>query len=663
MVNPGGFAFAKRLDGEGSVFIPPGRLGDALDGDEVEVDIWPGDKGPEGRLRAVIKRRRTRVVGILAKAGNRRWVLEAEDMRLLPTVTVVGGSRGTAFGKVVVSRIVDYPCRRHSDIRVEVERELGEPGELDVEVQKILIERSIDDHFPTRVLEEAEKTPERVTDDDLGNRADLRAFGFMTIDPPDARDFDDAVCVTPLGEDSDSCDFRLHVAVADVSHYVRDGSAIDEEAIFRCFSAYLPDRAIPMLPEALSTHICSLVADEDRAAMVVAMTVDPAGAVRDLEVMAAVIHSQRRLSYNQVAHELNEGAEPRLPLPICRRIRDLRLVSDRLRAARLRRGAVELNLPETKILLDDDDRTRIRDVVQSRASPEMARAYNLIEELMLAANEGVGQIAVENRLPIVFRVHATPDVKKLEKLCDAAAALGIRVDPETLETPRGVQKFLSKTSTRTRHEALNSLMLRAMAQAEYRTENVGHFALASKAYAHFTSPIRRYPDLVTHRVMKAWLQKEGKKCGPHPVPHMPKLVESDEHSARSSTREREVMQAERDAKALFSAVHMLDRIGDRFEGRITGMSQGGVFVQLASPCVDGMIKMASFEKTTRESYTLDDSGVFLMGSRTGFKIILGDRVVVEVENSSVARRQIDFRLVETSSLDSQRSSRPRAKRT
>jgi ribonuclease R len=612
IVNPGGFAFARRLDGEGTVFIPPGRMGDALDGDEVDVRHRPGDKGPEGTVLRVRQRRRTRVVGILAKAGNRRWVLEPDDPRLLRTVIALGGPKGTAFGKVVAARIVDYPSKERESVRVEVERELGDAGTLDVEVQKILIDNAIDETFPADVEAEAERTPSAVREADLENRADLRALPFMTIDPPDARDFDDAVCVEALGEDPEACDMRLHVAVADVSHYVREGTAIDREARHRCFSAYLPDRAVPMLPEQLSAHICSLVPNEDRLAMVAAMTVGPAGEVKNVRLMAGVIHSQRRLSYDEVAGELVGERRFGQPEDVRARIFQLRAVADRLRAARLRRGAIELNLPETKVVLDDDDRSRIRDVVQSRATREMTRAYNLIEELMLAANEAVGLLAVSRQLPIVFRVHDKPDAEKLAQLSTAALSLGMQLDPEKLQKPRGVQKFLSKIAGRERAEALNMLMLRAMAQAEYSTENVGHFALASTAYSHFTSPIRRYPDLITHRVLKAWLSQRGWDCGPEPVPRMPKLRETTDDSARGSARERVVMQAERDAKSLFAALYMQDRVGDRLEGRITGISQGGVFVMLDAPFVDGMIKMASFERALGESYERDDAGVSLV---------------------------------------------------
>ncbi|MCA9681225.1 MAG: VacB/RNase II family 3'-5' exoribonuclease, partial [Myxococcales bacterium] len=539
-VNPGGYGFAQPLAGdeERNVFIPPGYLRGALDGDELEVVYWQSEKGLEGRIETILARKRTRVVGLLVQAGNGSWVLEVDDPRLIWPVACPEGPGAGEPGKVVVAEIIEYPADPEPTLLVRVQRTVGEAGALETEVQKILIEHGIDDHFSAAIEAEAAVVPVEVGEDDLENRADLRGLAFMTIDPPDARDFDDAVCVELLGEDGSSDDYRLHVAVADVSHYVREGTAVDEEARKRCFSTYLPDRAIPMLPHQFSSHMCSLVPKQDRLAMVVSMRVDAAGATSEYEVRAAVIHSRRRLTYEEVAREL-DGAE-KLGKKARDRVVALRACSDRLRGARLRRGAIELDLAEAKVVLDEDDRSRIRDVVKSRSSKSMARAYNLIEELMIAANEAVGELAVAHSLPVVYRVHDRPDEEKLETLTQAAMVLGTKADPEKLGSPRGVQKFLNRIAGKSFSAALNMLMLRAMAQAKYGTENLGHFALASRAYVHFTSPIRRYPDLISHRVMKAWVARRGGPGGPKALtPRMPKGPESEEQALRSSERERE----------------------------------------------------------------------------------------------------------------------------
>lgn len=640
MVHPSGFGFAERLDGGGSVYIPRGRLVGALDGDEVEVLSWPSEKGFEGEIVRVTRRGRTRLTGSLRRLG-RSLVLECDDPRVLMRPDVEGEA-DVPEDMVVVATIVRYPDAREPGC-VRVERVLGPANALATEQAKILLDYNIDPEFSPEVLAEAESVPELVEHRDLENRADLRALEFMTIDPVDARDYDDAVCVEPLAGEGAEGQVRVHVAVADVSHYVREGTAIDQEAAWRCFSCYLPNKSVPMLPRTLSSHMCSLLPDEDRLAMVVSFLLDAAGEIDQLELRAAVIHSRRRLTYEQVAAVLSdqEGEDE----VVRGRVVALRAAADRLRARRLRRGAIELNVPEIKILLDEDDPERIRDIVPTRNSHAVARAYNLIEELMLAANEAVARIALGHKLPLVFRVHAPPDPAKLEQLATIAEQLGVTADPEKLTTPRGVQKFLGRTTHHARRTVLHSYMLRALSQAQYSVENVGHFALASDAYAHFTSPIRRYPDLIVHRVLKAHLAREGGQCGPSPAPPMPSKELSQEQAVRSSLRERATADAERESKQLFAAAYMRDRIGDRFEATISGIGSPGAFVQVERPFVDGLVRMGSLERERGEVYQVDSSGVRLVGERTGHTLTVGDRVIVEVLDASVQRRRVEFSFV------------------
>ena len=642
-VNPAGYAFAIRSDGEGSVFIPPMRIGAALDGDEVAVRSWPAERGEEGEIVAIVRRRRTKITGMVRRAG-RIWLLEPDDPRVLRQVTIDPSGEGPLDPSVVVvARIERYPEPGRDDLVVKVERALGPPDTLSTEQAKVLIEFGIDPEFPPDVLAEAARVPTAVEEADFEGRVDLRRVPFMTIDPEDARDFDDAVAVELLGGDERQADMRLHVAVADVSHYVREGTAIDREAQWRSFSVYLPNRAIPMLPEPLSARFCSLVPGEDRLAMVVSMRLDAAGELRDVEVRAAVIHSHARLTYAAVARELE--APGRLEGAIPARIRLLRLAADRLRHKRLHRGAIELTLPEIRVILDEDDPSRIRDIKPTRSSEEVARAYNLIEELMLAANEATAELAVQHRLPILFRTHAPPDETRLEQLAAAADALGVDVDPDKLRVPREVQKLLRRVENHRRARPINMLMLRAMAQADYRTENIGHFALASGAYVHFTSPIRRYPDVVAHRAMKALARHQGGPAGRPPFPALPELESSQEQAVRSSLREREVMSAERETKSLYAAAFMRERIGDRFEATISGMSSSGIFVQIEGPHVDAMIRVAGLERDRGESFEVEANGVRAVGRRSGFSLCVGDRVTVEVLDANIQRRRVEVALV------------------
>jgi ribonuclease R len=644
-VHPNAFGFV-RIDADESAFIPPGMLEGALDGDRVELIVRPAERGLEGRIVRIVERKRKSIVGTLVKIGRRGVSLVPDDPRLHCEIELPNGRGAGLPGEVVVARIDRYPHPRDSarTLVCEVVRSLGEPGTLSTEIARILVDNGIDETFPDDVEAEARVVPQAVRPEDLDDREDLRGVPFMTIDPDDARDFDDAVAAKVEGRDPAKDDIRIHVAVADVSHYVRIGTAIDREAAWRCFSTYLPDRAIPMLPEQLSSHMCSLRPDEERLAMVVTMKVTASGEVREPQYMAAVIRSRKRLTYGDVAREL--AGDHHLPEEIAERVLLLRRVSDRLRAKRMRRGSIELTLPETKVVLDQDDPERIRDVVASRATPEMARAYNLIEELMLAANEAVGAVAADHGLVLPFRVHATPDPDRLAQLAIAAAALGIDADPELLEEPRGVQKFLGSIEGHPRATALNYLMLRAMAQAEYRLENVGHFALAAEAYVHFTSPIRRYPDLLAHRTLKHFLSRRGGHAGPRPLPPLGSREQILAQSIRSGDRERASAQAERDARQLYAAAFMRDRIGERFTGTITGVTNNGAYVSLGTPAVDGFVRLAQISTALQDDFEVDETGVRLFGHRRGLVLTIGDRVLVEVENVSLSRRQVELALIE-----------------
>lgn len=641
LVNPAGFAFVDRGNGEPSVFVPPPERNGGMDGDEVIVSWWPGARGPEGSVRSVLSRARTRVTGVLRRRGRRVYI-EPDDPRVLGEADVLADTTAEP-GMVVVATIVDYPDPWNDTFSVTVDRVLGEPGSLATEEERILVEHGVDPQLPQAVLDAAELVPSRVLKSDRENRADMREFDFMTIDPPDARDFDDAVCVELLGKDPRRAKMRVHVAVADVSHYVHEGDIFDTEARNRYFSCYLPARVIPMLPMPLSAGICSLVPKKERCAMVVSFDVDAGGRMSGVELAAAVIKSKARLTYNQVAGHL--GGERPLEDEIGDRVVMLRAASDRLRNRRLNSGAVELHLPETKVILDEDDRERVRDVVQARQDPEMKRAYNLIEELMVAANEAVGAVAVEHRLPVVYRVHDRPDEARVERFTGVAGLLGVEVAPEDLRSPLAFAALLERIEGHERRAPLNALLLRTLAQAEYSTHNLGHFALASEAYVHFTSPIRRYPDLISHRVIKAWLRQRGGHCGPEPVPRMPAMRDSTAQAEAASTKERGVTQAERDAKSLLCAAFMRDRIGDRFEASINGMSQGGLYVTLDAPAVDGMIRRAQIEREFREKFDIDEMGAVMTGLKSGRTLAVGDRLMVEITGVSLQRRQIEMAML------------------
>ena len=373
--------------------------------------------------------------------------------------------------------------------------------------------------------------------------------------------------------------------------------------------------------------------------MVVRMDVDAAGQVQDAEVLAAVIHSRRRLTYAQAAAVMAEQ-EHDVSSEEAERIGQLRLVADRLRRVRMQRGALELQLPDSKVLLDEDDPERIRDIVPAKASREIKRAYNLIEELMLAANESVGRIAVARALPVLFRTHEEPDTEKLERLVASAEVLGLKLEVEKLKTPRGVQKFISKLKGHPQSSVLQMLLLRCMAQAVYWAENRPHFALASESYVHFTSPIRRYADLISHRVLKGFLIREGQFEGGASLRKLPSSQECIEAARDSSEQERIIMQVERSVKSVYSAAFMRDKIGETFSGYVSGLSAHGAYVLLDSPNVDGYWPLN--RKDEAREYELVDANTKLRSTKTGHFVELGQRVEVEVVDASVIRRQVEF---------------------
>lgn len=644
IMNPGGYGFVSRPAPLPSVFIPPHRMGGALDGDRVRVRAWTAEKGDEGEILEVLKRRRTKIVGVLRREGSRGFTIDADDPRVVHRVALVQDPPAQAReGQLVAAHIVGYPGPNDSAIEVRFEQVIGDPGVLSVEVQKILIEQGIDESFSSSVRREARRTPKEVRASDIEAREDLRAIPFMTIDPPDARDFDDAVAVEFPDGDRVLGVARLYVAVADVSHYVRPGTEIDQEARARCFSVYLPDRSIPMLPEALSSHMCSLVPHEDRLAMVVRMDIDAAGEVTATEMSAAVIHSQKRLTYDQAAAVLNESGHDLNEVEV-QRIRDLRAVADRLRSLRMQRGALELEIPESKILLDQDDPERIRDIVPTRANRSVKRAYNLIEELMLAANESVGRYAEQHQLPVIYRIHAPPDTEKIEQFVEAVSIFDLEPKAEKLATPRGMQKFISKLGGHPQGSVLQVLLLRCMSQAMYSAEQEGHFALASSAYVHFTSPIRRYADLISHRVIKGDLIARGRFEGGASLRKLPSTEECEEAALSCSDLERSIQQVERGIKAVYSAAFMRDKIGERYEGQVTGLNGWGAFVTLRDPMVDGFIPLNRRDEEKR--YELVEGGTRLADLKSNHSVSLGEILKVEVVDVSLVRRQVEFERID-----------------
>lgn len=639
-VHPAGYGFVV-TDDKQTVFVPAKYRGNSLDGDRVVLSTWEGVKGTEGRVDEVVARGRARLTGIVRKAG-RAMYLEPDDPRIAADygrVGIDGGAIGKD-GESVVIEITRYPTALQKELAGRVLKVLGDPDDPRTEIEKILACACIPLEFPDEVAEAAERTPSKLGDKDFIDRIDLRDKRFCTIDPETARDFDDALCI----EDGPFGGTRVWVAVADVSHYVRWGDALDREASIRGVSVYLPDRVISMLPRQLSAGICSLNPDVERCAMVVRLDFDHEAVLRDTSYAAAVIRSHGRLDYPGVAAALGGDFRGQREhyRPWIGELERLNALAQALRVKRRARGALELEVPEPKVILDADDARLVRDVVRAKGDPAVKGAYELVEEFMIAANEAVGAFFKKRGLTTVWRIHAPPQIERIELLAQLLQAYGIAVDVEAARTPLGMKAVLDQVNQKEAARSLSFLVLRTLTQAVWDTVPVGHFGLASEDYLHFTSPIRRYPDLLVHRLLKHYLHREGKPSGGGYSAVPPSAEELAALAAASSGFERRAIEAERESVAMYRSYLMRDRVGEQFPGVVSAVTSFGVFVEIDDPFVEGLVKT---DQISGDQFDFDEVHMRLSGRRTGRSIQLGDAVIVEVMNVSVGRRRIEMALL------------------
>ncbi|MCC7538000.1 MAG: VacB/RNase II family 3'-5' exoribonuclease [Deltaproteobacteria bacterium] len=627
-VNPRGFGFVTAEDGEGDVFVGAASLAGAIHGDRVEIRVRPSDRGREGTVTSVLARGITRVPGVLRRKTKSAWV-EPDDARVRAPLVVRGEMPpGARDGVAVVAKIERYP--RHPDelCEVVVLEALGTPGDPDVEVRKILLRENVEETFPADCDEEARERSAPVDARDRAGRVDWRALPIATIDPFDARDHDDAVYAEPIATGG----WRVIVAIADVSHYVPEGSAIDREALLRGTSIYLPDRAIPMLPRALSSGICSLVDGEDRLVLGLEVELAPDGTAGKHRFVEAVIRSAASLTYEQIAGLLHpaSGFDPGPARAMSDSLRHVIDASHARRRLRMRRGSLDFDLPEAKVVLGDDGKTA-RDIVKTKKHPAVREAYGVVEDLMLLANEVVGAHLASLGVPAVFRVHPPPDEDRITAFADIAHAFGHELDVAEAQSPATLARFLHRIEGSPQGRTLGYLLLRAMKQASYDTVNIGHFGLAAGTYLHFTSPIRRYPDLTVHRTLRAAIRGDAID-----VPATTAKLRLA--AAESSRLERRATDLEREVVALHRALLMRGRIGDTFAARVVGLGPMGAFVEIEEPFVEALVRT---ENLGGDVFELDELGVRLCGKRTGRTVTLGDPMRVRVIDVSVERRQIE----------------------
>ena len=641
-MNPRGFGFVASIDAPGDdVYISPDQLNRAVHGDKVRVRVTGrGQRGPEGAIEKVIEHGVTRVAGILRRRGTSAW-LEPDDPRGPARVELVseidrdssGGGNSGNDGDVAVVRITRWAEFERENPQGTLEAVLGRPGELRVEIQKTMVLAQIPELHSPEATAEAEAYGLEVPVQMLEGRKDYTAIPLPTIDPDDARDHDDAVWV----ERTTSGGFKAYVAIADVSSYVRPGTKIDEEAEQRGCSVYLPDRAIPMLPRALSSNLCSLLPDVIRLCLCAEVELDGAGTIQKSSLHRGFMKSAAKLTYGGVARALGYSEIPPVQPAAEAMIDGLKVaaqLSNLLRAKRMERGALDFELPEAKVILDKEGQPET--VTRRAADPGMKKAYSLIEELMLLGNEVVATWTVENNLPAIYRVHLPPDETKLQRLVKMTEQLGVPFDMEDVRDPKRLSELLRSFAKHPLANVLNMLLLRAMKQAIYDVANRGHFGLASKAYLHFTSPIRRYPDLVVHRVV------HQKLLGQHISTSEDAKEALASAALQSSTNERRAMEVEREIVDLYRCVLMRKHIGERFEGTVTSVVGSGIFVVLDEPFVDVLVKL---DDLGGDKWEIDDDGLRAVASRSGQSIGLGDRINLEIIDAAILRRTVYGRRV------------------
>lgn len=621
-----GFVIPDNKGERPDVFIPPRALNGAMNNDRVlaRVNTDAHGKKPEGEILRIIVHANNKVVGIFHQAGDFAFVTP-DDKRIGQDIYVMkrnfGGARD---GQKVVVEITEWP-KDNRKAEGQISEILGNIGDVGLEILSIIKQNDLPLEFPEEVIEASKKVPKSIKKSELVERRDLRNRAIVTIDGEDAKDLDDAVYVEQL----DNNEYLLGVYIADVSYYVTEDGILDREAMARGTSVYLVDRVLPMLPERLSNGICSLNAGEDRLCMSCEMHLDAKGKVLSYEIFPGVINVRHRLSYNIVREMLAGDAELREKyadiLPMIEKMNELRKI---LHNRRARRGSVDFDLPEQKVILDEQ--LKPVEIVQRIHGD----AESLIEEFMLAANETVAQHMYNKHWPFIYRVHDVPAEEKMEQLAKLLTNFNVKFAPSETVKPKEIQQAVRAMIGRPEERLVNTVALRSMRQAVYQTENIGHFGLAAKFYTHFTSPIRRYPDLIVHRLLRQWMA-EPKLKKDQVEPLTDKLDVIAEHS---SIRERAAAEAERATVELKKAEYMAGHIGEEFDGVISGVTAFGMFVELANG-VEGLVHISSLVDDYYEFY---EERYSLVGTHTGKAYRLGDKVRIEVLQVNISDVAIDF---------------------
>ena len=649
--------------GDAPIYLAPQEMRSVLHKDRVRVRVLRQDrKGrPEGRVTDILERRKTPIIGRLLHEGG-QWVVAPEDSRYGQDILIPKNATANATVGQVVAVELTEPASLHSQPVGRVAEVLGEIDDAGMEIEIAVRKYEVPHEFTPETLAQAAALPEKLRAADRKNRVDLTDVALVTIDGEDARDFDDAVYCEPFERGrgkSAVAGWRLIVAIADVSHYVKPGEPLDEDAYERATSVYFPRRVIPMLPEKLSNGLCSLNPAVERLSMVCDMLVTRDGRIDAYQFYPAIINSHARLTYTEVAAVLanTRGPEAQKRVDLVPHLLHLHEVYRALLKQRAKRGAIDFDTTETQIVCDNNG--RIEKIVPRTRN----EAHRLIEEAMLAANVCAAEFIAAAEHPSLYRVHEGPTPEKRISLQATLKALGVGIQLSDDPKPAEIQAIAQATASRPDAQQISTLLLRSMQQAVYTVHNAGHFGLAFEAYTHFTSPIRRYPDLMVHRVIKAILGKRryhlvanaktrtpevrkwgkgGKVPGKAPKPLTAEMALWEAAGGHCSANERRADEASRDVEAWLKCRYMREHLGEEFSGTVSTVAGFGLFVTLDALYVDGMVHITELGG---EYYRYDEARGELRGERTGIRYAVGTRVRVQVSRVDLDGRKIDFRMV------------------
>ncbi|HEX5489379.1 MAG TPA: ribonuclease R [Rhodanobacteraceae bacterium] len=629
LANAEGYGFLRPDEGGEDLYLSPAQMRQVLHGDRVLASVVGIDRRGrrQGAIREVLERRSPRLVGRVVEEHG-VTVVDPDDRRLHQDVLIPPDARNSAHaGQIVIAEITEPPTSQRGPIG-RIVSVLGERLQPSLIVEMAIASHGLPHEWPEAVTREAEAVEPRVSKAEQAGRVDLRKLPLVTIDGADARDFDDAVYAEPARGGG----FRVIVAIADVSHYVHPETALDEEAYQRGTSAYFPGFVVPMLPETLSNGICSLNPELERLCMACEMHVDAQGEVTRAKFYPGLMRSHARLTYDEVWRAIGErDAEARRGMGrLLAHIDNLHALYKAFAAARKRRGTIEFETSEVEYRLDDHGE------VVSLGSHERNDAHKLIEECMIAANVQAAKFLAKKKIPAPFRVHAPPPADKYEDLLQFLREYKLKLPPLSEVKPRDYAALLKRVADRPDAELFRSVLLRSQSLASYQPANQGHFGLALDAYAHFTSPIRRYPDLLVHRAIRYAL------AGGKPAAYLYTESKMATMAAHCSRTERRAEEAERDVDDRYKCAWMEKHVGSEFDGIVTGVTSFGLFVELDESKVSGLVHITQLRN---DYYQFDARRHELKGDRTGTVFRLGDAVRVQVLRASMEDRKIDFRLV------------------